>query len=295
MIRPRQTNLEPRYLFHWINHTATRRALREMVKGIHLYPKDVARLKIPLPPLEEQKRIAAILDEADDLRTKRRESLAQLDTLLQSTFLDLFGDPVTNPKGWDKVAVGEFAKVKGGKRLPKGEDYADAPTGYRYIRVSDISPNRIDESDLRNLKPETQKKIARYIVEFGDVIITIAGTIGLTAAVPVSLDGVNLTENAAKIVPNDKRRVNATYLSYALQMPHAQSQIRSHTGQVTIGKLALFRIEKLEVLLPPEDKQKRFAEFVSETESQRRRMTGQLDELDTLFASLQSRAFRGEL
>ena len=69
---------------------------------------DLFRLQIPLPPLAEQKRIAGVLDAADDLRAKRREALAQLDTLLQSTFLDMFGDPVTNPMGWPIARSGEF-------------------------------------------------------------------------------------------------------------------------------------------------------------------------------------------
>ena len=79
----------------------------------------LSRLQIPLPPLAEQKRIAAILDAADALRAKRRETLAQLDTLLQSTFLDMFGDPVTNPKGWEPKRLGDFIKFIGGSQPPK--------------------------------------------------------------------------------------------------------------------------------------------------------------------------------
>ncbi len=76
-------------------------------------------LQIPLPPLAEQKRIAAILDKADELRTKRRESLAQLDQLIQSTFLEMFGDPVTNPKGWEIKLLGDVVeRLDGGKMLP---------------------------------------------------------------------------------------------------------------------------------------------------------------------------------
>ena len=75
------------------------------------------KLQIPLPPLAEQKRIAGILDAADALRAQRRESLAQLDTLLKSTFLDMFGDPVTNPMGWEALPLGKVIKVKSGDGL----------------------------------------------------------------------------------------------------------------------------------------------------------------------------------
>ena len=88
----------------------------------------------PLPSLLEQRRIAEILDKADALRAKRRAALAQLDILTQSIFLDMFGDPATNPKGWPVVTIADICEVKGGKRLPKGEEYSSTPTPHRYIR-----------------------------------------------------------------------------------------------------------------------------------------------------------------
>ena len=280
-------------------------SLQEKAAGLERKARGVAQANIngsvlkatelPLPPLAEQKRIAGILDAADALRAKRRESLARLDTLLQSTFLDMFGDPVTNPMGWEGGMIGDIAEVKGGKRLPKGEEYSEIPTDYRYIRVSDLRPNGIYIQSLKYLKAETQARIARYIVDPGDVIISIAGTIGITAAVPEDLGGANLTENAAKIAFRDRGAVDAVYVSYALQMPHAQFQIAGHTGQVTIGKLALFRIQKITIPLPPIDLQQRFAAIVESVEQQKASQRAHLAELDTLFASLQSRAFRGDL
>ena len=80
--------------------------------------------KIPLPPLDEQKRIAGILDAADALRAKRREAIAQLDTLLQSTFLDMFGDPVTNPKGWNVVAFESMEIAGWGRCSTRGRKWA---------------------------------------------------------------------------------------------------------------------------------------------------------------------------
>ena len=106
IVRWRTKAVDSRFGNYWINAPDTRFRIRRLVNGIHLYPKDVARLQIPLPPLAEQERIAGILDAADALRAKRREALAQLDTLLQSIFLDIFGDPVTNPMGWEVVQCG---------------------------------------------------------------------------------------------------------------------------------------------------------------------------------------------
>ena len=115
IVRWRTDTVDSRFGNHWINTPDTRFRIRRLVNGIHLYPKDVARLQIPLPPLAEQKRIAGILDAADALRAKRREALAQLDTLLQSTFLDMFGDPVTNPMGWRVGRLEDyFSKTRAG-------------------------------------------------------------------------------------------------------------------------------------------------------------------------------------
>ena len=254
-----------------------------------------AEFQIPRPPLPEQRRIAEILDKADALRAKRRAALAQLDTLTQSIFLDMFGDPATNPKGWLVVTIADICEVKGGKRLPKGEEYSSTPTPHRYIRVVDLKAGRVDEAKLVFLRPEIQAQIARYVVNFGDIIISIAGSIGLVAPVPATLDGVNLTENAAKLVPRRGGEFDAVFLAAYLQTPHAQSQMRSHVGQVTIGKLALFRIEKIKVPLPELALQREFILRISALRDHDTVLRRAQLELDALFASLQQRAFRGEL
>ena len=296
VIRPDSQLLDASFVHHWVRLDSTRREIKEVVNGIHLYPKDVARLRIPLPPLPEQRRIAAILDQADALRAKRREALAQLDSLTHSIFIEMFGDPATNPKRWPEVTISEICDVKGGKRLPKGEDYSMTPTPFRYIRVTDIRSGSVDESRLLFLRPEVQSTISRYIVNAGDVIISIAGSIGLIAPVSRKLAGANLTENAAKLVP----RVTAPaydhmFLAKALQTPFAQDQISSHVGQVTIGKLALFRIEKVRLPLPPIDAQREFAKRVDALAGLRHAHQTSNEVLDVLFASLQHRAFAGQL
>ncbi len=153
------------------------------------------------PPLDEQRRIAAILDRADALRAKRREALAYLDGLAQSIFHEMFGEPDSE---WPTVTVKDIASVKGGKRLPKGADYAAAPTPYPYVRVVDLKNGAISTADLRYLTSDVQATISRYTVASGDVVISIAGSIGLVAPVPDELVGANLTENAAKLVPQSE-------------------------------------------------------------------------------------------
>lgn len=296
----RGENAHPDYLRHLFIGDHFHAQFMNTVAGVggsllRARPAHVAKISIPLPPLPEQKRIAAILDQADALRAKRRAALAKLDELTKSIFLDMFGDPVVNPKGWPIVAVADICEVKGGKRLPKGEEYSNTPTEFRYVRVSDLKDGYVEESGLLYLKPETQNRISRYIVRTGDVIISIAGSIGLVAPVPVTLNGANLTENAAKLVPRVAGRYEATYLAHFLSTNHAQKEIRSHVGKVTIGKLALFRIEKLQVLLPPIEFQREFVQTARAIHDEATLLHQAYVKNENLFTTLQHRAFTGTL
>jgi type I restriction enzyme S subunit len=293
-IVPASNELDDRYLFYFLPEALKKiERATPFVTVKHLSTKQIRDIAVPLPPIVEQQRIAEILEKADALRAKRRTAIAQLDTLTRSIFLDMFGDPATNPMDWLVVSLADICEVKGGKRLPKGEEYSSVPTRFRYIRVIDLRDGRIDESALVYLKPETQAEISRYVVNTGDVIISIAGSIGLVAPVPETLNGVNLTENAAKLVPTGVDKYEAEYLASVLQTKHVQGQISSHVGQVTIGKLALFRIEKLKIPLPPVALQREFVRRVAAVESHSEVQRESRARLDELFASLQGRAFLG--
>ncbi len=299
VIRPNHSRIDARFLFHFLAQERLRREGQSRMTGSagqRRVPKSFyEQLEIPLPSLPEQQRIAAILDAADGLRARRRAALGKLDALLQSVFLEMFGDPVGNEKGWEEVNVGDIANVKGGKRLPKGDTYSPIPTPYRYIRIADIINGHIDVQRLQYLRKDTYKQISRYIVNEGDVIISIAGTLGLTVPVDSTLNGVNLTENAAKLVPKKAAQYTAGYLAYALQTPYCQNQIGALTGQVTIGKLALFRIEKISLLLPPIELQHRFEEVKKQIVKRQEQLSRSEKGLERLFVSLQQHAFRGEL
>jgi len=288
------TKADVRWLFHRLCGAGLNQMNRAAaVPGLNR--EDAYRVEILLPTLEEQRRIAAILDQAETLRTQRRTALALLDSLTQSLFLDMFGDPAINQKGWEVKTIEELCEVKGGKRLPKGAEYSPTPTPHRYIRVTNLSNGQVDQSQLLYLTPEIQKSIGRYIVNTGDVIISIAGSIGLVAPVPASLDGANLTENAAKLVQRRDGNYLPDFLAFMLGTKAIQDQIQSHVGQVTIGKLALFRIEKLTIPLPPLPLQQTFATRIASIEALKATHRHALAALDALFASLQQRAFAGAL
>ena len=247
------------------------------------------KIEIPIPPLSEQQRIAAVLDQADAYRRLRSHSLARLANLGQAVFIKRF----VNSGAMAKKRIGDFAFVKGGKRLPKKTDYSPVPTGHPYIRVSNLSDGLIQTDRIKFISEATHKEVAKYIVRTDDVVISIAGTIGVVAPVRADLEGANLTENAAKITPRPGFDFDPDYLTWALQTPELRHAIRASTGQVTIGKLALFRIEDLEIPFPDIAVQKAFADEIERIAETRELFMRAASKAHSLFKSLQNRAFLG--
>jgi type I restriction enzyme S subunit len=294
ILRPNPKLLDSRFVAHYLRSpkalaTATQRKTGSALTRIIL--RDLREIRVPLPPLEEQKRLAAILDQADDLRRKRQHAIDRLNQLGQAIFYEMFCGAHIHPK----KEISSFAEVKGGKRLPKGADYELTPSPHPYIRVSDFDGVGIDASGIKYISPQTHAAVRRYVVHSGDVVISIAGTIGLTAAVPPSLSGANLTENAAKITAKTGFEFDPMYLAWALRMPASRSQIAASTGQVTIGKLALFRIEKIAVPIPSIQQQRDFSKAISDIDLALAKQMETRMKLEEMFASLQQRAFAGEL
>ncbi|NES86983.1 MAG: restriction endonuclease subunit S [Moorea sp. SIO2B7] len=290
IVRSDKTVLDSKYLHYWFLNEKTRHALRQIVKGIHLYPKDVGRLKIPLPPLEEQKRIAAILDKADSIRRKRKEAIALTEELLRSTFFDMFGDKHHYPM----MSIGQLCKVKGGKRLPKGHQLVSSNTGYPYIRAGNLKQGTVT-GELLYLTEETYHAIKRYTINAEDVYITIVGAyIGDVGIIPRYLSGANLTENAAKIVIKQNIVTNY-FLSHFLRSDLGQRQIQSKIKTTGQPKFALFRIEEIQVPVPPIEVQIKFENIVKRIENIESIIKFNKNNLDNLFNSLLQKAFRGEL
>ncbi|MDP3849631.1 MAG: restriction endonuclease subunit S [Luteolibacter sp.] len=295
-LRPDPTRLDRRFLTHYLRSPQFVRWISNEVAGAKM-PRVSMNVfwghQIPLPPLEKQKRIAAILDAAAELRTKRRESLAQLDTLLQSTFLDLFGDPVTNPKEWEEKLLSEV--VRPGTIVTYGIVQAgdEFSGGIPYIRTGDIVDGEIVQNGLRHTNPAIASKFERSRVDAGDIVMSIRATVGTTAVVPPSLDGANLTQGTARIAPGPDALL--PFLLHYLRSHGAQRWIQRQVKGATFKEITLGRLRELPVLLPPIAIQKKFGEIVAQIEERRLLERNQLEELDHLFASLQSRAFRGEL
>ena len=291
IVRWRTDTVDSRFGNNWINTPDTRFRIRRLVNGIHLYPKDVARLQIPLPPLPEQKRIAGILDAADALRAKRREALAQLDTLLQSTFLDMFGDPVTNPMGWEKPRLEDLCKkvIDCPHSTPRWTG-----SGVVCLRTSNLGKGEWNWADTRFVTEEDYaERTRRSEVLPNDIILSREGTVGVLALVD---EGMRLCmgQRLVQLRVNDSQ-LDPPFLLNLLLHNLAPERLSRLMAGSTSKHLNVKELRKLPVLLPPLYIQHRFAAIVESVEQQKASQRTHLAELDTLFASLQSRAFRGDL
>lgn len=165
------------------------------------------------------------------------------------------------PEEWELSEFKDLSIIKGGRRLPLGDKFSKLKTAYPYLRVSDFRNGSIDKTNLQYLTENTYKRIKNYTISKDDVYISIAGTIGLVGLIPQELDGANLTENAAKIT--NLKNITKEYVAYAFNSYLIQKQIKSHTGQLSQPKLALFRIEKIKIPLPEIKEQQKIASILS--------------------------------
>ena len=200
--------------------------------------KQLAEIEIPLPPLEVQREIVAEIEGYQKVIDGAR------------AVVENYRPHITIDPDWPIVKIGEYCTVKGGKRLPKGEQLTEYPTNHPYIRVSDFRDQAVKLENLKFISEKTHRQIAKYTISSADVYISIAGTIGLMGTIPENLDGANLTENAAKL-SFDTTQFDKKFLSIIGNSDAIQRQIRSLTHAVGVPKLALERIKVLRFPFPP--------------------------------------------
>ena len=165
--------------------------------------------------------------------------------------------------GWKEYTIGELAIVKGGKRLPKGVNLITERNSHPYIRIRDLTEKTIElKSSYEYVDDDTQKSISRYIVNAGDILISIVGTIGLIAVVGNTLHGANLTENCVKLI-DISDNVDREYLYYFLVSSMGQDEIRKGTVGAVQPKLPIKNIQSIKVPLPPIWIQKKISGLLS--------------------------------
>ncbi len=266
--------------------------------------KQLKELVVNLPPLTEQKRIAEVLSSVDESIQTTQRLIEQAERVKQGLMEELLTGGLGSeaiergevPEGWTIKQLSELAAVKGGKRMPKGAKFSETPTEYPYIRVVDFENGTISTENLRFVSEEHQKQIARYTISQDDLYISIAGTLGLVGLVPASLNGAQLTENAAKIVLNDRAVIKKEYLALFLQSSLGQNQIFVKKGVGGgVPKLALFRIGEILVAYPSAEKQVNIISKVSSLSDTRKSNEVKLKQLEKLKKGLMDDLLTGKV
>ena len=295
VIRPSE-KVDASYIAHYFRTAAYRRRVSTLAQGANinnLRSEDLNSLSIRLPSFSEQRRIASILDAADALRAKQRESIAQLDALVQSTFLEMFGDPARNSMEWPSVELS--AVVASGDRINYGvvQPGGHYPAGRPLIRVGDIMGGELAVQRVKLIDPLIEAKYARSRLNGTELLISCVGSIGSVSLVPDDAVGFNIARAVARIPLCEQ--VDRVFMLHCLRSNAVQRHFEKETRTVSQPTLNIGLIKTAPVVQPPLRLQKRFADIACAVEAERSRLRTHLTELDTLFASLQSRAFAGEL
>ncbi|MXS82014.1 restriction endonuclease subunit S [Nitrosomonas oligotropha] len=257
----------------------------------------IRETEILLPSLEEQKRIAAILDKADAIRRKRQQVIALTDQFLRSVFLDLFGDPVTNPKGWKTIPLDEIADIHSG--ITKGRKIREQVlTEIPYMRVANVQDGYIQLDDVATIAISDEEK-ERYLLMKHDILLTEGGDpdkLGRGAVWQAQIDPCIHQNHIFRVRIRNDEEFMPHYLSTLIGSQYGKRYFliaaKQTTGIATINKTQL---KEFPVLVPSIQLQKKFSNIVEKIEFQSQKITGNRLMMEKLFVSLTQRAFRGEL
>lgn len=291
--------LDRNYLAHFLLQPAMVDFANSRAAGANLprlSPRVLAEFQIPLPPIQEQRRIAEVLDQAEALRAKRRAALAQLDSLTQSIFIDMFGDPTINPKQWPRKDLGSL--VIEGFQNGLYKPASKYGTGTPILRIDAFYDGAVTR--LRSLKrlKVSSAELETYGLCEGDVVINRVNSmeyLGKSAIIPALPEPVVFESNMMRFRVN-RQIVLPSYVVAFLQSRFIKGQIGAAAKQaVNQASINQKDVSGLRINVPPLPLQQTFAHRITAIEALKTTHRAALAELDALFASLQHRAFRGEL
>jgi type I restriction enzyme S subunit len=284
-----------KYLFHFF------RRIEKWLSGqgrgstfAAITQSEIKRLKIPLPPLDIQRKIAAVLDKADGLRQLRKAAIEKLDQLTQSVFLDMFGDPVTNPKGWENVKIKDLCNliVDCPHSTPK---YSDLITPYPCIRSSDIQNGFLDFSTTKYVdKSNYLERTKRYIPAYKDIVYCREGArFGMAAYIPKGITPC-LGQRIMLLKANDTL-ATPEFLWAVMDSECIYNQAERSAFGAASPHVNVKDVKTFETFLPPLNLQQKFAKIFESVETTKTNMQKALDKQNDTFNSLLQRAFKGEL
>ncbi|SEE39336.1 type I restriction enzyme, S subunit [Rhizobiales bacterium GAS191] len=301
VVRADSSALDNRYLLHFLRQDRVRRSGERRMTGSagqRRVPRQfLEELALPLPPLHEQRRIAAILDQADDLRCKRREALTRVDKLSHSYFVELFGDPLVNPLHWPhSTSLGEVAEIVSG--VTKGRKLNGAPTrSVPYLAVANVQARALRLDNVKWIDA-TENEISRYRLLRDDLLLTEGGDPDKLGRGTLWGGEINecIHQNHVFRVRLTSPDLSPVFLNWLVGSERGKRYFLSAAKQTTgIASINMKQLRDFPLLIPPLKLQRAFAVRVADVDKLKAQHRAHLAKLDALFASLQHRAFRGDL
>ena len=263
---------------------------KQAIGGVIKYIKlgNLTDALIELPSVDEQKSIVEILVKAKGLLEKRNDELNALDNLIKARFVEMFGDE-SNPLGWDVVNVEDVATVQVGVVIKPAQYYTDATNGVRAFRSLNIGPMNIKDNDWVYFSEEGNRKNAKSILKENDLLIVRSGAQGTACVVTKQYAGCNAIDII--IAHPDMNKVNPYYLCAYTNLPHGKRQIDEGTGGAAQQHFNVGKYNKLQLILPPIEKQDEFVLFMDQVIKSKVTVQKALDEAQLLFDSLMQQYF----
>jgi type I restriction enzyme S subunit len=292
VLRANQGKVEPRFLYYWFSSTRTQALLRSFgQKTTNISNLNIERclnMRLPLPPLPEQRRIAAILDKADALRTKRREALAHLDELTQSIFIEMFGDPARNTKNLPLISLGDLGMWQSGGTPPRNQDEYFLGS-ISWFSSGELEGIYVSESKERITAAALSETSAKRVPQ-GALMLGMYDT----AALKASIAAVDCSCNQAiAFATLSQSKVETIYVYQAITI--GREYFRRLQRGVRQKNLNLDMIRQIRIPFPTLEAQKDFVKKATQLKSSTEVQNRSFLEFDNLFTAFQHRAFRGQL
>ena len=293
-LTPKKEKLDSHYLWHFLisdKNTLFSKATGSTFKQVS--KNHIEEWEIPLPDLPTQTQIAKILDKSTALIAKRKAQIAELDVLVQSVFLEMFGDPIKNPKGWETKSLSEICDVSSSKRIFEKEYVSDGIPFYRTKEIVELSKGKRISTELFISKERYEELKEKFTIpEKGHLLISAVGTIGAIWIVDDKQPFYFKDGNLLWVKPICE--LSSIYLKLSLEFFIEKYKLSMPKG-TAYSALTIEKLKSVRVLFPELNLQTQFAQIVEKIQTQKSQLQQSLAELEMQHQALMQRAFRGEL
>lgn len=288
------------YFMYFLKSDMFKKQLQKLITGsaqLNFGPSHLKRIKVDMPTIQEQENAVNKLDRVQKIIDIRKKQIEELDKLIKSQFVEMFGDPISNPMKWEVKNLGELSNKIMSGNTPKGGDKVYVSSGIEFYRSQNVWKNRIEKDDIAYIDEKTHKNMSKSSLKHNDLLITKTGRI--------NTENSSLGRTALYVGEDDKANINGHV--YLVRLNNGENhefilrilisdEYREHIRSVCVGgidkrQLNKEHIENFPIIYPPIELQNKFAKFVKQVDKQKSEMQKSLKEIQKLQESLMNKYF----